>query len=393
MTFRASHILAGIILTALALWSYLLSSDAQGRILSFSLLVGAAFGIVLQRGRFCFLCNFRDFLEHRRTDGIIAILVALGAGVVFYQVVIMAWVPVPQPGRLPPTAHISPSGYILAIAAVIFGLGMALSGSCLSGHMYRLGEGAFGSIVALVGAGLGFFIGFLTWNAVYAFSIFDDPSIWLPHNFGYSGTLIGSLGVLLVLAWLIVRSKTRQDSSFSAQAVAQPIASTLLVDRWPPVITGILVAIISALAYLRVAPLGVTAELGSLVRTAAGNFSFIPGALSGLDTVRGCISAIKTTVLSQNGVFVMGLMLASLASALSADQFQPSWPDFKGLVERFLGGLMMGWGSMTALGCTVGALLSGIHAGALSGWIFLLFCSFGVWLGLKGKSWVKHSQL
>jgi hypothetical protein len=42
----------------------------------------------------------------------------------------------------------------------------------------------------------------------------------------------------------------------------------------------------------------------------------------------------------------------------------------------------MGWGAMTGLGCTVGVLLSGIHAGALSGWVFLAFCTLGVWLGL-----------
>ena len=37
---------------------------------------------------------------------------------------------------------------------------------------------------------------------------------------------------------------------------------------------------------------------------------------------------------------------------------------------------------MTALGCTVGVLLSGIQAGALSGWVFLVCCSFGATLGI-----------
>jgi uncharacterized membrane protein YedE/YeeE len=47
-----------------------------------------------------------------------------------------------------------------------------------------------------------------------------------------------------------------------------------------------------------------------------------------------------------------------------------------------LGGAMMGWGAMVALGCTVGVLLSGVHAGALSGWIFLVFCFTGLLAGL-----------
>jgi hypothetical protein len=37
---------------------------------------------------------------------------------------------------------------------------------------------------------------------------------------------------------------------------------------------------------------------------------------------------------------------------------------------------------MTALGCTVGVLLSGIHAGALSGWVFLVAALAGVLAGL-----------
>jgi len=34
--------------------------------------------------------------------------------------------------------------------------------------------------------------------------------------------------------------------------------------------------------------------------------------------------------------------------------------------------------TLTALGCTVGVLLSGIHAGSLSGWIFLIAMSIGI---------------
>jgi hypothetical protein len=134
---------------------------------------------------------------------------------------------------------------------------------------------------------------------------------------------------------------------------------------------------------LRVAPLGVTAELGSLVRTAASSSSFLPETLIGLDTVRGCISAVKTALLSPNGVFVIGLVLSSFASALIAGQFKPTWPSLKGLAERFIGGVLMGWGAMTGLGCTVGVLLSGIHAGALSGWVFLVFCTTGALIGLQ----------
>lgn len=38
---------------------------------------------------------------------------------------------------------------------------------------------------------------------------------------------------------------------------------------------------------------------------------------------------------------------------------------------------------MLALGCTVGTLLSGISAFAISGWVFAFAVFAGVWLGIK----------
>jgi uncharacterized membrane protein YedE/YeeE len=380
MRITIARLSAFLILSALVIFSVLLAVDAPGRTLSFSLLAGGAFGIVLQRGRFCFLCNLRDFVDRREASGVIAILVALAAGVVLYQVVLGAWVPVPQPDRLPPGAHVGPVGIVLVIAASVFGLGMAISGSCLSAHFYRLGEGAFGSIAALLGAGLGFLIAFSTWNRLYTLTVFDDPSIWLPSHLGYAGSTLAALGALTILALVVLklaRPETCSDIDRPAKA-----ADAIFVRRWPPVVTGLLIAAISAFAYLRVAPLGVTAELGSLVRTAATPYGLAPETLVGLDTVRGCISAVKTAILSPNGVFVAGLVAASFASALVAGRFRPSWPGPGGLAARFAGGVLMGWGAMTGLGCTVGVLLSGIHAGALSGWIFLIFCTLGAVLGL-----------
>ncbi|WP_411032749.1 YeeE/YedE family protein [Shinella sp. BYT-45] len=376
----AARFLSLSTLVLVVAWSIWLAQDAGGRALSFSLIAGSAFGIVLQRGRFCFLCNLRDFVEERDASGVVAILAALAAGIVLYQAVLGAWVPVPQPDRLPPNAHVGPVGPVLAVAAFAFGLGMAISGSCLSAHLYRLGEGAFGSIAALLGAAAGFLIGFRTWNALYTLTVFDDPPIWLPGVAGYAGATLAALLALASIAWLVLSKAAPLPKSDSATPYEM-----VFIRRWPPVVTGLLVAVISALAYLRVAPLGVTAELGSLVRTGGLSLNLVPETLVGLDTVRGCVSAVKTALLSPNGLFVTGMVLASFAAALPAGRFKPSWPGPSGLAARFAGGVLMGWGAMTGLGCTVGVLLSGIHAGAVSGWVFLVFCTLGAVLGLAGR--------
>lgn len=367
-------------------------NDARNRDLALSLAFGAAFGLVLQRGRFCFLCNFRDLLQARLADGVLAILVALAVGALGYALVMGAWMPVISGERLPPSAHIGPISLALPVAAFVFGTGMAISGSCLSGHLYRLGEGSPTAPFAILGTALGFLAGFLSWNTVYVTFVAGAPVAWLPHRLGYAGTLGATLAVLALLAVLVLKV-ARPSPSLSPVAPnateGDALAGALervFVRRWPPAVTGALVGLLATLAYFRVAPLGVTAELGSLTRTAAGTFQLLPDTLHGLDGFRGCATAVKTAIFSPNGLFVIGLVAASFASAVLAGQFTPAWPTLRQVRDGLIGGVLVGWGAMIALGCTVGVLLSGIHAGALSGWIFLIACAAGVAAGLKLKS-------
>jgi uncharacterized membrane protein YedE/YeeE len=103
--------------------------------------------------------------------------------------------------------------------------------------------------------------------------------------------------------------------------------------------------------------------------------------LEGLDTLRGCATVVKETLLSNNGVFILALIAGSLAAALPAGEFKPSLPKLRELPRLITGGVLMGFGAMLALGCTVGVLLSGIMASALSGWVFLIFCGAGLYVG------------
>lgn len=374
-----------VLLAALLFWAWTLYDvDAAQRALSFSLLAGAAFGIVLQRGRFCFLCNFRDFLERRDPRGLLSIVVALAVGFVLYQVVFLAWMPVPQPDRLPPTAHVGPVSPILALSSFVFGVGMAISGSCLSAHFYRLGEGSPTSPFALVGAALGFVLGFVTWNPLFLSVISYWPVTWLPHQLGYAGTMVVTLAALAVIALLLLRFARPQQVEPATSPSLRGTLCAVFVKRWSWALTGAAVGVISMAAYFRVAPLGVTAELGSLARTAASTANLLPDTLYGLDALRGCATVVKQALFSNNGMFVIGIVVASFASALVAGQFRPAVPTGGQVVRGLIGGVLMGWGAMVGLGCTVGVLLSGIHAGALAGWVFLVFCTLGVWLGLLG---------
>ncbi len=380
---RRNYLLGSGLLIALLAIAYLLYvMPNRGAAASFSVLTGAALGLLFERGRFCFYCILRDYIEERNSGPLYSILVALAVGGIGYAIVFGAFLPNAWSGRLPPGAHIGPVSWILAVAGVSFGVGMALSGACISGHLYRLGQGYTRAPFALFGSLLGFGIGFYTWNSLYLSTIVNAPTVWLPAWLGYSGALIVHLLALGLLAIWLLRWLPELPAQPAQQFTLAHLRQRLLVDRWPPLLTGALVGLVGVFAYLRVEPLGVTAQLGSLSRTVLANSGWLPERLHGLDTLAGCATQVIQTI-TDNGLLISGLVFAALAAALLGNRFQLSTLTLRNGSSALLGGVLMGWGSMTALGCTVGTLLSGISAFALSGWLFAATVFIGVWLGIK----------
>jgi hypothetical protein len=403
--------------------AYLLHDAAgYGAKASFSLLIGAALGVTFARGRFCFFCILRDWIEKRDSTGMFAILAALAVGGIGYAVVFGAFLPNAFSGRLPPDAHIGPVSWVLLVAGLAFGVGMSLSGACISGHLYRLGEGYSRAPFALVGAAVGFGLGFFTWQSVYLGAIRSAPVAWLPATFGYGGALALHLAVLVIFGIILLRylpssknlstnltpheshttgsltplrarrgdggevnlGNSTSDTDESERLTLASLASTVFRQRWNPLVTGAIVGLLGMVAYLRVEPLGVTSQLGSLSRTALDNAGLLADRLNGLDTFAGCATQVVQTI-TENGWLIGGLVLGSFAVSLLANRFQISALTFKSALTALGGGVLMGWGSMLALGCTVGTLLSGISAFALSGWVFAAAVIIGVWASLRLK--------
>jgi hypothetical protein len=353
-----------------------LSAQPRGGTLALSLLLGAAFGFALQRSRFCFLCLWRDLLDRGDPRGALGVLAALAVGIVGYTLVFGVFLPDPAGPRLPPQAHIGPVSPVLVLGGLLFGAGMAISGSCISAHLYRLGEGSPTAPFALLGTALGFGLGFLAWNPLYLTWLADAPVPWLPRGLGYGGAMVLGLGVLAALALPLLRRLPPEPRP--ARSGPPDVLRLVFVERWPAWAGGLAVGAIAVAAYLRIAPLGVTAEIGSRTRQAAGALDLLPGRLEGLDTLRGCATAVRDAVLTPNGLFVVGLVAAAFAAALVAGQFKPTRPDAGHVARGLIGGTLLGFGAMIGLGCSIGTFLSGVMAGALSGWVFGIAMLAGV---------------
>ncbi|HRF96358.1 MAG TPA: YeeE/YedE thiosulfate transporter family protein, partial [Aggregatilineales bacterium] len=71
-----------------------------------------------------------------------------------------------------------PLGWHTIFGATLFGFGMVLAGGCVTGSIYRMGEGYVGSWVSFAGILLGLFSASFTWNWWYEFTIQDSPRLW-----------------------------------------------------------------------------------------------------------------------------------------------------------------------------------------------------------------------
>lgn len=349
----------------------------------FSLLIGTALGILFERGRFCFYCISRDLFEKKNSRGAYSILTALAVGSVGYAIVFGMRLPSPGPGDLAPGAHVGPVSLALVLAGFAFGLGVVISGGCIAGHLYRFGEGSLRAIPALVGALIGFGLGFVTWNPIATTFVLGAPAPWLPAAAGYAPALVLQLGVLVGIGVVLLKYNPSEPARPERAITATEIRRALFFRRWPALLTGALVGIVGVVAYLRVGPLGVTSQLSSLTRTGLSDTGLIPETLIGLDAaLAGCVALVVDTI-TDNGWLIIGIVAGSLAAALPGRRFRIEPLTARGTGTALLGGVLLGWGAIIGLGCTVGVFLSGIQAFAVSGWVFAISLVAALALGFR----------
>lgn len=358
-------------------------------------IVGLAFGFVLQRSRFCFTAAFRDLFllgDGRMLRGVLA---GLGVATVGFAFVMYNYVPRLAPEHFPAFAGISPVGSTTLIAGLMFGFGMVIAGGCMSGNLYRIGEGYVASVVALLGMLGGLIVMMLTWNWWYEVLVVRQPMVWLPHTLGWTGavvlTLLGLLGVYALLVWWEQRADMLMPA-FPAGPELPPtsvrdhwtgVLRRVFVTGWPAVGGGVALGVIGILSYLYERPVGVTGELG---RWSHGLFEALGGwhvELAGAD-LGPCMTVVAGVIATKELYMVLGLVIGSFVAALLAGEFKIRAPrQGRRYAQALGGGVLMGYGAGLGIGCTLGAFFAGIPSLSLSGWVFGLGLLGGAWAGVK----------
>lgn len=359
--------------------------------------IGLAFGFILQRSRFCFAGAFRDLWLARDGRLMRAVILGLLVATAGFTMLMARFVPDPSFGDLPPKAHIVPVGLHLVVGGLAFGAGMVLAGGCVSGTLFRIGEGYVTSWVTLAGILLGLAGAAHTWNWWWTVHISRQPAVWLPRTlgFGWSAALVlGVLGALyLAIMWWesrdgipLVASRSHPEPpplTFGERVAA--IWRTVFVQGWPYAAGGVALGVLNILSYAYNHPLGVTGELSAWSDRLFSTMGWGAGRLLGTDQFAGCnLVSDGRGLVTPSLTLDAGLIAGSLVAALLAGEFKLRFPHVKTRYLQSLGGgALMGYGAGLALGCTIGAFFSAIPSLGLSGWVFGLSLFAGAFLGVQ----------
>ncbi|MFQ5692665.1 MAG: YeeE/YedE family protein [Nitrospinota bacterium] len=308
--------------------------------------VGFLFGVVLQRGRFCMYTAFRDLVISRDTALFRAYLVAVAIqSVLIHLGASLGWLEV---WRVPFYWRAA------IIGGLVFGLGMTLAGGCSSGTWYRVGEGMVGSFVALLGFGLS--TAATVWGALRPLRLAVRGA-----EIEIGGRVPTLANLLRVNPWVIV---VLGAAGVAVWAIRSPRHPALFGWDWRK--TGFWLGLLAAAAwYLS----GLTGRYYGLSITG-------PTA-----TMTNFVISRETAGLNWAVFMLLALPFGAYAAAKRAGEFAWRAPSPRRMVQQFGGGVLMGFGAVTAGGCNIGHGLTGVSALALSSWVATLFTILGAWAG------------
>jgi hypothetical protein len=149
---------------------------------------------------------------------------------------------------------------------------MMLAGGCILGTLYRIGEGAVGSLVALLGIIIGMGVLQHNWPWWWNNYISRLPNVWLPAHLGWVAAVTLTL-LFIALLFAVVMFNKNPTSAGAAQPGPQAgdgpsgsrlgaLAKRFFVKGWPLATGGILLGIGNILLYKTAErPWGITGEV------------------------------------------------------------------------------------------------------------------------------------
>lgn len=330
------------------------------------------FGAVANKTNFCTMGAISDVvnMSHwgRMRMWLLTIAVAMiGANLLYYFGLIDLSKSVYQRPTLPWLS--------MLLGGALFGVGMTIAAGCTNKNLVRLGGGSVRSLVVLVFLAISSYMTlkglFGQWRVSYLDPVAIDLSKWglptqgLPQILSKLTGLTEKTALLATLAvvglgLLVFVFKDKRFRGNLSNVIGSMVLGLLIVAAW--YLTG-------NIGHGENPDTLEMAYLATNTRTLE-SFSFVAPTAYSLELLM--LWTDKSLRVTFGIAAVIGVVLGSFAYAIGTRKFR--WEGFASLEDlrnQLIGAVLMGFGGVMAMGCTIGQGLSGVSTLALGSFIAL----------------------
>ena len=261
------------------------------------------------------------------------------------------------------------------VGGLMFGYGMVIASGCGNKTLVRMGGGNLKSVVVFVVMGISAFATLKGITAVLRATTVDTVFVDMPAGANLSVLGIPNLGYLLGAALLLVTLRHKDVWTLDSLLAGLGVGSLVVAMWW---VSG----------HLGFVPEHPETLDPVYLATSSGRIealNFVAPVAYTLDWLMFYSDTSK--VLSAGIASVTGVLVGSAASALQGRTFH--WEGFanpRDLGQHLLGGVLMGVGGVTAMGCTFGQGLSGISTLSLNSVLALAAIVLGAVVSLRQQA-------
>jgi hypothetical protein len=342
------------------------------------------FGAVAHRVSFCTMGAVTDIVTfgdwRRMRMWILAIAVAiLGTAALQTYGLIDIGKSIYTSARVPWLSHV--------VGGFLFGFGMTLASGCGSKTLIRAGAGNLKSLIVLVFLAAAAYMTlkgvFAPWRANGLDTVrwdvgakaSDLPTLAMAAGFASAVRLW--LPLLVAGALLVFTFANRDFRTTPELIIGGLIVGAVVVGGW--YVSG-------HLGYLAEDPQTLEEKFVATNSGRLESFSFVAPTAYLLELL--LLWTDQSRVITFGIAGVLGMLLGSAAMALATRTFR--WEGFASVEDttnHVVGGVLMGFGGVTALGCTIGQGLTGVSTLAVGSILTLAFIIAGCVVAVKYQMW------
>ncbi len=337
-------------------------------------------GVTMQKTGFCSMGAISDIFIMNSWDRLKQWFLAIGVAIIGFAVMSYS-------GFIDPLTSIYTGNKLLWLStimgSILFGFGMVLASGCGSKTLIRIGGGNLKSVIVFLAIGLSAYMTIRGFLGVIRINTLDTVFISLNTPQDLPSLLSAATGMMRSSLHLILGLVI--GSAFIIFALAKKVFWTA-ENLFAGVVVGLIIcsiwAISGHMAFVAEDPNTLEAVFLATNSGKMESLSFVAPYAYFLDWLMMYSDTSK--VLTIGVVAVMGMISGSAVVALLTKSFR--WETFRNpedTANHLIGGMLMGFGGVTALGCTVGQGLSGISTLALSSFIALPGFIVGAYLALR----------